>query len=198
MENQIGFNRRLNPISRRCWKFMFDSFPFSTFSFPFYPDWQRNDKPLRFFVLSRRTSHLYDKLKRRNILTQLGIKPNPHNLGTVLLAEDDNSIRRLLEVILHRAGYNVISTEDGAAALQKALENPFDIAVLDAMMPNLNGYELCRILRQNPSFQNLPLVILSGLENEIVVDADVCLLKTPTMQEELLQVMAKLLEKRNL
>ncbi|MEP6924483.1 MAG: response regulator [Pyrinomonadaceae bacterium] len=131
-------------------------------------------------------------------MTQQGTKPISHNLGTVLLAEDDYSIRRLLEVILHRAGYNVISAEDGAAALEKALENGFDIAVLDAMMPNLNGYELCRIFRQHPNFQNRPLVILSGLENETVVDADVCLLKTPTMQDELLQVLAKLLEKRDL
>lgn len=116
------------------------------------------------------------------------------NLKTVLLAEDDAAVRRLLEVVLGRAGYNVLSAADGAAALQKALENKFDIGVFDAVMPNLNGYELCRILRQQPTLKKIPLVILSGLENEIVPDANVCLLKTSEMQSELLKVLTQLLE----
>lgn len=116
------------------------------------------------------------------------------NLKTVLLAEDDAAVRRLLEVVLGRAGYHVLSAADGAVALQKALENKFDIGVFDAVMPNLNGYELCRILRQQPTLKKIPLVILSGLENEIVPDADVCLLKTSEMQSELLKVLTQLLE----
>lgn len=116
------------------------------------------------------------------------------NLKTVLLAEDDAAVRRLLEVVLGRAGYNVLSAADGAAALQKALENKFDIGVFDAVMPNLNGYELCRILRQQPTLKKIPLVILSGLENEIVPDANICLLKTSEMQSELLKVLTQLLE----
>lgn len=116
----------------------------------------------------------------------------------VLLADDDASVRRFLEVVLRRAGYEVISAEDGAAAMQKALENPFDIAVLDAIMPNLTGYELCRIFRQHPNFQNLPLVILSGLESETSTDADAYLLKNANMQDELLHLIALLLETKTL
>ena len=118
------------------------------------------------------------------------------NPKTVLLAEDDRSIRRLLEVVLNHAGYAVISAEDGAQALQIAFEHPFDIAVLDAMMPNLGGYELCRIFRSHPNFQHLPLVILSGIENEITSDADAYLLKTSNMQDKLLEVLAALLKSR--
>lgn len=120
----------------------------------------------------------------------------PHNHKTVLLAEDDAAVRRLLEVVLSRAGYRVIVAEDGATALEKALENSFDIAVFDAVMPNLNGYELCRILRQYPNFAATPLVILSGLENETTPDANTCLLKTPDMENRLLEVLAELLGTR--
>lgn len=125
------------------------------------------------------------------------VNAKSRNGKTILLAEDDAAVRRLLEVVLERAGYTVISAEDGAIALQKALENSFDIAVLDAIMPNLNGYELCRILRQQPTLKNLPLVILSGLESETITDADVCLVKTFDLQNNLLTVVANLLAPEN-
>ena len=120
------------------------------------------------------------------------------NAKTVLLAEDDRSVRRLLEVVLGHAGYVVISAEDGAEALQKAFEKPFDVAVLDAMMPNLSGYELCRIFRSHPNFQHLPLVLLSGREAEITSEADVYLLKNSNMQDKLLEILARLLKPQEL
>ncbi len=124
---------------------------------------------------------------------------DPNNPKTILLAEDDRSIRRLLEVVLSHAGYIVISAEDGAQALQKAFEQPFDAAVLDAMMPNLSGYELCRIFRGHPNFQHLPLIILSGIENEVTCgDADVYLLKTSSMQDKLLETLAALLRREKM
>jgi len=131
----------------------------------------------------------------RNFLTQDGTaRPDSQTVETVLLAEDDSSVRRFLEIMLRRAGYVVISAEDGATALQKSLENSIDIAVFDAMMPNLTGYELCRIFRQHPNLQNIPLVILSGLETETASEADAYIVKTSKMQKELLQVLKKLLD----
>jgi CheY-like chemotaxis protein len=126
-------------------------------------------------------------------LTQNITESDSQITETVLLAEDDSSVRRFLEITLRRAGYVVISAEDGAMALQKSLENRVDIAVLDAIMPNLTGHELCRIFRQHPSLQNIPLVILSGLETQTVSEADAYIVKTSNMQEELLQVLKKLL-----
>jgi CheY-like chemotaxis protein len=126
-------------------------------------------------------------------LTQDVTDSDSQTFKTVLLAEDDSSVRRFLEIMLRRAGYTVISVEDGAKALQKSLENSVDIAVFDAVMPNLTGYELCRIFRQHPKLQNIPIVILSGLETQTASEADAYIVKTSKMQKELLQVLTTLL-----
>ncbi len=81
----------------------------------------------------------------------------------ILLAEDDDSMRRFLEVILRKANYDVVSAEDGLVAMKAALENEFDAVVADAVMPNMTGYDLCRMLRQNADKKQIPLIILSGL-----------------------------------
>lgn len=108
----------------------------------------------------------------------------------ILLAEDDASMRRFLEITLQRAGYEVASAEDGLAAMQIAMTEKFDAVVADAVMPNLTGHDLCRMLRQNPNFKETPLIILSGLEQEISANlehdcADVYLVKSANLKEEL-------------
>jgi CheY-like chemotaxis protein len=85
--------------------------------------------------------------------------------GTVLLVEDDYSIRRYLEVILQRSGYNVITASDGLEAMKTALASQIDFVITDAIMPHLNGYELCRFLRRHPKLSRIPIVLLSGLEH---------------------------------
>ena len=82
----------------------------------------------------------------------------------VLLVEDDRSLRRYLEVVLRREGYEVIVAVDGLAAMRATLTSPVDIVVTDAIMPNLNGYELVRFLRNTPQLSHLPIVLLSALE----------------------------------
>ena len=84
----------------------------------------------------------------------------------ILLAEDDDSMRRFLEVILRKANYDVVSAEDGLVAMKAALEIEFDAVVADAVMPNMTGYDLCRMLRQNADKKQIPLIILSGLNQE--------------------------------
>lgn len=113
---------------------------------------------------------------------------------TILLAEDDSSVRRFIEVILKRANYEVISTEDGLVALRTLLENEIDLIVADAMMPNMSGYDLCRIVRQNRHFQDLPFVILSGFENDSEQNqADAYLMKEENIKETLLETLSNLL-----
>ncbi len=102
------------------------------------------------------------------------IQPTAHLLAgaasptnaTVLLAEDDRSIRRYLEVILQRAGFNVIVAADGLEAMKAALTSSIDAVVTDAIMPHLSGYELCRFLRRHPKLAALPIVLLSGVERD--------------------------------
>src|SRR5215210_7887413 len=67
----------------------------------------------------------------------------------ILLAEDDRALRRFLEVVLERAGYEVIPASDGLEAMKVALSTRIDIVITDAMMPNLSGHELCRFLRNS-------------------------------------------------
>lgn len=117
--------------------------------------------------------------------------------GTILLVEDDRSIRRYLEVILTRAGFSVITAADGLEAMKAALASTIDAVVTDAVMPHLNGYELCRFLRRHPKLSCLPVILLSGLESaESARDAesgvDVYLSK-PVRPEELTRNLGRLL-----
>jgi len=77
----------------------------------------------------------------------------------ILIAEDDLSINRLLTFKLQKEGFNVIATTDGKTALQTALKEDIDAAVLDIMMPFLDGIQvLKRIKAEKP---HLPVIILS-------------------------------------
>lgn len=83
---------------------------------------------------------------------------------TVLLVEDDAAVRRYLEVILRRAGYEVLPAANGLEAIKAALSAKIDAVVTDALMPHLSGHELCRYLRSRPELSRLPILLLSGLE----------------------------------
>ena len=93
----------------------------------------------------------------------------------ILLAEDDDSMRRLLEVILRKENYTVLSAADGLEAMQTAFANDIDLLVADAIMPHLSGYDLCRMIRENPAKKHIPIVILSGLDQPEKADAEDCL-----------------------
>ncbi len=116
----------------------------------------------------------------------------------ILIAEDDAAMRRFLEITLQRAGYKVMSAQDGLAALKIALSEKFDAVVADAVMPNLTGQDLCRMLRQNPAFTDAPLIILSGLEQELSANieqdcADNYLVKGGELKEQLITALSNLL-----
>lgn len=80
----------------------------------------------------------------------------PH---TILIAEDDQDITTLVKLYLESSGYRVLCAPDGAAALDLARTESIDMAVLDIMMPRMNGYELTRELR---AISNMPILILSS------------------------------------
>lgn len=112
----------------------------------------------------------------------------------ILLAEDDNSFRRFVEIILQQAKYEVLAAEDGLAAMKIAMETQVHAVIADAMMPNLSGYDLCRILRQNPLYQKTPIIILSGFENETEPhQADAYLMKENNLKKTLIQTLSDLL-----
>lgn len=78
---------------------------------------------------------------------------------TILIAEDDADIRNLLRLYLESEGYTVLEAPDGRTALDLALSRAPDAAILDVMMPGMDGYELTRALRRT---SDIPLLILSA------------------------------------
>ena len=114
-------------------------------------------------------------------------------IKTILLAEDDSSFRRFIAIILEKENYEVLAVQDGLEAMKAAMENDFDAIVADAIMPNLTGFDLCRVLRQNPKFQRIPFIMLSGLEHkEETHQADAYLLKESNIKETLTQTLSSL------
>jgi CheY-like chemotaxis protein len=83
---------------------------------------------------------------------------------TLLLAEDDRSLRRYMEVMLRRAGYEVLTAADGLEAMKTLLSTRVDAVVTDALMPHLSGQQLCRFVRNHPQLKSLPVVLLSGAD----------------------------------
>jgi len=127
--------------------------------------------------------------------------PIPANRPTVLLVEDDAALRRYLEVILRRAGYTVICAANGLEAIKAALSSKVDAVVTDALMPHLNGHELCRYLRARPELAHVPVLLLSGLEPNAAapaksVYADAHLTK-PVRPEDFTECLARLLAASN-
>jgi DNA-binding response OmpR family regulator len=85
---------------------------------------------------------------------------------TVLVADDDEDILQLVSFRLQRAGYTVVTAADGQQALAAAREHRPDLAVLDVMMPGLNGYEVTRQLRADPATQAIPVILLTARVQE--------------------------------
>ncbi len=87
----------------------------------------------------------------------------------VLAADDDADIRELVKFRLERAGYEVVSASDGEEALQRAVELQPDLAVLDVMMPKMNGYEVTQEIRRSEATRAIPVILLTAR----VQDADI-------------------------
>lgn len=83
----------------------------------------------------------------------------------ILLADDEPDLLLLMKETLEREGFAVSTAEDGAEALLAIRKDPPDIAVLDLNMPNLDGFGVCRQLREDPAFEHLPVIILSAAGN---------------------------------
>jgi CheY-like chemotaxis protein len=115
----------------------------------------------------------------------------------VLLVEDDRSLRRLLEIILERAEYDYVSTGDGLEAIEALRCNRIDLVITDAFMPNLNGHELCRFMKDNEALAHIPIVLLSALDPESGEGDQVDeFLTKPVSPEEFLACVGKYLESK--
>jgi DNA-binding response OmpR family regulator len=84
----------------------------------------------------------------------------------VLVADDDPDILTLVGFRLERAGYEVLPARDGEEALALALERQPDLAILDVMMPKLDGYEVTQRLRDDPATSAMPVILLTARVQE--------------------------------
>jgi DNA-binding response OmpR family regulator len=89
----------------------------------------------------------------------------------VLAADDDEDILELVAFRLERSGYTVLRARDGEEALQIALEAKPDLAVLDVMMPKLDGFELTRRLRADGATSRMPIILLTARAQDEDVQA---------------------------
>ncbi len=80
----------------------------------------------------------------------------------ILVVEDDAAIRRILEYQLQKAGYQVLTAEDGESGLHMAREHSPDLVLLDVMLPRLDGHEVCRRIRQDYKISQTPIIMLTA------------------------------------
>ncbi len=113
----------------------------------------------------------------------------------ILIVEDEPTLQETLAYNLNRQGYQVVTAGDGQTALKSARDHKPDLIVLDLMLPLLDGFEVCRILRQE---MNTPIIILTARDDEIdrviglELGADDYLTKPFSMREFLARVKAQL------
>lgn len=85
----------------------------------------------------------------------------------ILVVDDEADLIELVVYNLKKEGFSVDSALDGEAALELLKKNKYGLAVLDLMLPKLQGMELCRIIRNDPKFSSLPIIMLTAKSGEV-------------------------------
>jgi twitching motility two-component system response regulator PilG len=115
----------------------------------------------------------------------------------VLVVDDSNTIRRSAEMFLKQGGHEVLLAEDGFDALAKVNDFHPDLIFCDVLMPRLDGYQTCTIIRRSARFSGVPVVLLSSKDGVFdkargrMAGAQDYLIK-PFSKEQLLQVVQQL------
>lgn len=81
----------------------------------------------------------------------------------ILVVDDEEDIRRISTKILESVGHEVDTAEDGAIALELIKKKQYELILLDVMMPNVTGLEVCRNLKRNSRTKNIPVIMFSAL-----------------------------------
>ncbi|WP_244073679.1 response regulator [Nitrosomonas sp. PY1] len=79
-----------------------------------------------------------------------------------MIIDDSSTIRKSAEIFLKPSGCEVITAEDGFEAMYKIVDNQPDIIFIDIVMPRLNGYQACMLIKKNPVYQSIPVIMLSS------------------------------------
>lgn len=87
--------------------------------------------------------------------------------GKILVVDDEINITQILQFSIGAEGYEVITAQNGEEAIDKAKREQPDLIILDIMMPRIDGYEACRILKASPLTKNIPVVLLTAKGRDI-------------------------------
>jgi two-component system, chemotaxis family, chemotaxis protein CheY len=92
-------------------------------------------------------------------------------MGKSILAVDDSAtVRKFVSVALTMQGFTVVTACDGMDALEKLPNQQVDIVITDLNMPNMDGFELIKALRDNPAYKDIPVIILTSLTDDVSKD----------------------------
>ena len=121
--------------------------------------------------------------------------------ATILIADDNPQILELLEAYLEPLAVRVVTARDGQATLEAVERDPPDLILLDIMMPRRSGFEVCRLLKRDPRYRDIPIIMVTAL-NELA-DAERAresgadyFLSKPVNKLELLERIRELLARR--
>ncbi|MDY0212428.1 MAG: response regulator [Desulfuromonadaceae bacterium] len=87
-------------------------------------------------------------------------------MAKILVADDSKTELAFLLEILKNTGHTVVAVVDGVQAEEKARSEPFDLIILDVIMPNKNGFQVCRSLKRDPELKNIPIVLTTSKSGE--------------------------------
>ena len=125
---------------------------------------------------------------------------NPNGIK-VMVIDDSNTIRKSAEIFLVQSGYQVILAEDGFDALTKIADHHPDVIFCDILMPRLDGYQTCALIKKNPRLAGIPVIMLSSKDGLFdrargrMVGSDEYLTK-PFTKDSLLKTVAAHLARR--
>jgi twitching motility two-component system response regulator PilG len=91
-----------------------------------------------------------------------GLTGGANNGVRVMVIDDSSTIRRSAEIFLVQAGYQVILAQDGFDALAKINDHQPNVIFCDILMPRLDGYQTCALIKKSPKFQRIPVIMLSS------------------------------------
>jgi twitching motility two-component system response regulator PilG len=89
------------------------------------------------------------------------------NDAVVLIVDDSPTVRKIVQITLEREGYRVVQAADGLSALAAVTDYQPDLILLDIMLPLMDGYSICKIIRNKPDFRETPIIMLSGRDGLI-------------------------------
>ena len=112
-----------------------------------------------------------EKITREKVVSlddfrQLKKKDEPK---TILVVDDDETMRQALKRIFEAEGYRVLLASDGTQLSQVLDESPLELIVLDIGLPWINGFELCKLLKENEELKKIPLIFISAKTSELDV-----------------------------